>query len=156
VYYWLVTYGEAFLGVKPEKIILIGDSAGGNLVTAVTLMAIERNFRVPDGLILAYPALNLCKKVFTPSLLLSIDDPILPYPFLKMCLDSYIGDYSEHPHLGPAVNPYLSPIIAKNESLAKFPKTRIMIAANDPIRDESYRFTLKLSKLGVDVLLKEY
>ena len=95
VYYWIVENAEAFLGIKPEKIMLVGDSAGGNLVAAVTLMAIKRNYRVPDGLIMCYPALSLCKELFTPSLLLSVDDPILPYPFLKMCIDSYIGDFTE-------------------------------------------------------------
>lgn len=79
------------MGLDIDRIILVGDSAGGNLVAAVTAMAIERNFRKPDGLILCYPALNLNKKTFTPSLLLSLDDPILPYPFLKMCINSYLG-----------------------------------------------------------------
>lgn len=40
VYYWVVLYGEAYLGIKPEKIVLVGDSAGGNLVAACTIMAI--------------------------------------------------------------------------------------------------------------------
>ena len=31
-----------------------------------------------------------------------------------------------------------------------------MVAANDPIRDESFNFTYKLAKLGLDVKLKEY
>ncbi len=78
-------YGEAFLGIKPEKIILIGDDSGGNLVASATIMAIERNYRIPDGLILCYPALNLSKNKFTPSLMLGLDDPVLPFPFLKMC-----------------------------------------------------------------------
>lgn len=80
------------MGIEIEKIVVIGDSAGGNLVAALTVMAIERNYRVPDGLILCYPALNLSKRHFTPSLLLSLDDPILPYPFLKMCMNSYVGN----------------------------------------------------------------
>jgi hormone-sensitive lipase len=101
VYYWIVRYSEAFLGIKPGKIILVGDSAGGNLVCAVTVMAIERGFRVPDGLVLCYPALSLSRDIFTPSLLLAIDDPILPYPFLKMCLDTYIGDFSCSPNCDP-------------------------------------------------------
>jgi hormone-sensitive lipase len=63
-------------------------------MSAITIMAIERGFRVPDGLILCYPALNLSKNKFTPSLLLAVDDPILPYSFLKLCLSSYVGDYS--------------------------------------------------------------
>jgi hormone-sensitive lipase len=101
VYYWIVEYGEAFLGIKPEKIFLVGDSAGGNLVASLTIMAIERNYRVPDGIILAYPALSLSKKTFSPSLLLALDDPILPYPFLKMCIDSYVGDFSGCPNMDP-------------------------------------------------------
>ncbi len=73
-------------------------------------------------------------------MLLSLDDPILPFPFLKMCLESYIGDKAD-----PNTNPYLSPILTEDNILARFPKTRIMIANNDPLRDESYKFTLKLA-----------
>ena len=117
VYYWIVEHAETYLGVKPEKIFLVGDSAGGNLVCALTLMAIQRKFRVPDGLIMCYPALNLSKMTFTPSLLLSIDDPILPYSFLNMCLESYIGDFSGAPGCNPAHQMYLSPGIATDEVL---------------------------------------
>lgn len=152
----MVEYGEAYLGFKPDKIVLVGDSAGGNLVAAVTNMAIERNFRVPDGLILCYPALSLDKFRFTPSLLLGIDDPILPYPFLKMCIESYVGDYSKYPNCDPKVNQYISPCLASDETLLKYPITRIMVASNDPLRDEAFRFTLRLAKFGVDVHLKEY
>ena len=40
VYYWICEHAETFLGIKPEKIILVGDSAGGNLVAALTLLSI--------------------------------------------------------------------------------------------------------------------
>ncbi|CDW87878.1 hormone sensitive [Stylonychia lemnae] len=156
VYYWVVQYGESYLGVKIDKIVLVGDSAGGNLVAAVTIMAIERNFRVPDGVILCYPALSLDKFRFTPSLLLGIDDPILPYPFLKMCIDSYTGDYSQHPDCDPRINQYLSPACVSDTTLQQFPPCRIMVASNDPLRDESFKFTLRLAKLNRDVKLKEY
>ena len=102
VYYWICEHAETFLGIKPEKIILVGDSAGGNLVAALTLLSIQRKYRKPDGLILAYPALNLSKQSFTPSLLLSIDDPLLPLHFWTMCQNSYIGDYSKTPQCDPA------------------------------------------------------
>lgn len=156
VYYWVVEYGETYLGIKPEKIILVGDSAGGNLIAGVTNMAIERNFRIPDALILCYPALSLDKFRFSPSLLLGIDDPILPYPFLKMCIESYVGDYQNYPNCNPRYNQFISPCIASDETLKKYPPIRIMVASNDPLRDESFLFTLKLAKLGVDVHVKEY
>ena len=47
--------------MKPEKIIVVGDSAGGTYAALVAIMAIERNFRVPDGLVLCYPAMNISK-----------------------------------------------------------------------------------------------
>ena len=141
VYHWLIENARSKLGINPKKIILIGDSAGGNLAAALTIMAINRGYRVPDGLLLAYPALNLSRTNFNPSLLLALDDPILPFPFLKMCLESYIGDSAD-----PSISPYLSPSLASDEVLSKFPKTRIMVAGNDPLRDESFKFTLRLAK----------
>jgi len=132
----------------------VGDSAGGNLVAALTVMAIERKYRIPDGILLSYPALCLSKQDFRPSLLLAMDDPILPHPFLKMCIESYVGNI--HPQCDASVSQFISPILASDLTLSKFPKTRIMVAANDPLRDESFMFTYKLAKLDVDVHLKEY
>lgn len=56
-------------------------------------------------------ALNLARNNFSPSLLLALDDPILPYPFLKLCLDSYTGK------MGDFANPYVSPYFASDEVL---------------------------------------
>lgn len=43
------------LEIKPKKIIIAGDSAGGNLGIDITLRCIKFGIRVPDGLLLAYP-----------------------------------------------------------------------------------------------------
>ena len=83
---------EEKLGIRPETIVLCGDSAGGNLIMALTVMAIERGFRVPDGLLNCYGAVQLSTQIFTPSLLFSIDDPILPYSLLMVALHSYVGE----------------------------------------------------------------
>jgi hormone-sensitive lipase len=147
VYYYLVERGCLELGINggrpPKKIVLVGDSAGGNLVAAITIMAIQRKYRVPDGAILAYPGLNLSKCDFTPSMLLALDDPILPYPFLRMCLESYSGCTS-FADAGITETPLVSPIKASDYILKQFPKTKIMIASNDPLRDESFKLTLRL------------
>lgn len=44
------------LNVKPENITLIGDSAGGNLCAALSLMARDRGEFMPKRQILIYPA----------------------------------------------------------------------------------------------------
>ena len=45
---------------------------------------------------------------------------------------------------------------ASRETLLKFPRIRIMVASNDPLRDESFRLTYRLARLDKDVILKEY
>ena len=46
--------------------MLVGDSAGGNLCLGIALMCIKQKIRAPDGLILAYPAIDLNMKRFVP------------------------------------------------------------------------------------------
>jgi hormone-sensitive lipase len=60
--------------VIPKRVVLVGDSAGGNLVGALTILCIKMGVRVPDGILMAYPALNLNLQFFTPSLLIALDD----------------------------------------------------------------------------------
>lgn len=71
---------------------MVGDSAGGNLVAALTNLLFVLKLRIPDGLVLAYPALNLTYKTYTPSLLTALNDMILPHTFLKICLKAYLKD----------------------------------------------------------------
>lgn len=149
-YYWIVNNCITQFGIKPEKIIVTGDSAGGNLTCALVMLAIEKHFRVPDFILPAYPALNLSMRNFAPSLMLSIDDFILPSGFLMLCVDSYVGGCdAENDH-------FLSPGNCPENVLKRFPPTRIMTAGNDPLRDEQYRFVLKLINSGVDIKCIEY
>lgn len=85
-------YAEKQLGISPKLVYLAGDSAGGNITVAVTLKCIQNNFRIPDGILLGYPAMSLSLKRFTPSLLTALDDFILRYSFLSICIDSYVKD----------------------------------------------------------------
>jgi acetyl esterase/lipase len=62
------------LGIEADKVVVCGDSAGGHLATAVTNLAILRNFRVPDGVILHYPSANCNIGHFFPSTMLTLDD----------------------------------------------------------------------------------
>lgn len=56
-YYWILTQCESQLGIKPEKILLAGDSAGGNFAMVLALRALHSNVRMPDGIILGYPGI---------------------------------------------------------------------------------------------------
>ncbi|KAL4469424.1 hypothetical protein ABPG74_004677 [Tetrahymena malaccensis] len=168
-YNWILNFVSRFFNIKPKKVVLVGDSAGGNLVASLTLRCIKSGVRVPDGIVLAYPgkqfnnknlifiqfikALNLNLRYFTPSFLLALDDQILPHTFLKMCLDSYVP---EQIGLRPESDPFISPIYASDELLRELPPTRILVGTSDPLHDECWRFVQKLENLNKDVKMVVY
>jgi len=76
-YTWIIDHCYQTMGIHPKKVIVTGDSAGGNLSIALTLMAIQRGYRVPDALVPCYPSTISSKEYFWPSMLSSLDDPIL-------------------------------------------------------------------------------
>ena len=89
-YYYLVKHSEKVLKFKPERIILVGDSAGGNLVLSLCVMAIERKFRIPDGVVPCYACSVVSLEEYWPSLMFSLDDLILTQSFLNLCVESYL------------------------------------------------------------------
>jgi hormone-sensitive lipase len=62
-----------------------GDSAGANLNIGVTMKCIELGIRPPSGLFLAYVTV-LVSLVPSPSRLLCLMDPLLPYGFMIGCI----------------------------------------------------------------------
>ena len=138
-YMWILYQLRQIYELEALKIILVGDSAGGNLVAALTTMLIEYNLRPPDGIVLVYPALNLNYKNYTPSLLTALNNMVLPHTFLKVCLKAYIK-----PGLDPKTDSFLSPIATRNETLQKYPRTRIFVGSRDPFHDDCCRLTEKL------------
>jgi hormone-sensitive lipase len=107
-YNWIIKHAPEELGIELDKIILVGDSAGGNLALGLTYLLILLNKRVPDGLILAYPGCRADLEYYSPSYLLTLQDKVLPYHLLKFCMNSYIGDYIGNE------DPFLSPILMDN------------------------------------------
>ena len=149
-YYWLVTNCESYLGFLPKKIVLVGDSAGSCLTLAITTMAIQRNFRIPDGILGVYPAVNVCQREFWPSLMLGLDDNFLPMSFLHLSVVSYIP--TEHIHnIKVLSSEYLSPgLYTPLNTLKKYPKTIMSVGSNDPFKDDIYRFVSRLLDSGID------
>ena len=136
---WTLYQFRQIFHAEPIKVILVGDSAGGNLVAALTNLLIKNKLKIPDGICLVYPALNLNYNNYTPSLLTALDDMILPHTFLKICLSSYIKSGNS-----PESDPLLSPIVAGDDIFKKYPKTRIFVGSKDPFHDDCCRLTEKL------------
>jgi hormone-sensitive lipase len=60
---------------------------------------------------------------------------VLPHTFLRLCIESYIGDVAYNAD----IDPLISPSKASDEILMRFPKTWILAGTNDPLHDESWR-----------------
>ena len=85
---------------------------------------------------------------------MALDDIVLSQAFLKFCLTSFSKNGGNS-----RINPLMSPVVAPESILKKFPPTRIFACEACPLRDSSYEFALNLKKAGVDVklyLMKDY
>jgi hormone-sensitive lipase len=105
-YNWIIENASQELDINLDKIILVGDSAGGNLVLGLVYLLIVMKKRIPDCLFLAYPGCRVNLEYFHPSYLLTLQDKILPFHFIKFCLDCYTGDYD-----GKEEDPFLNPVL---------------------------------------------
>lgn len=115
------------------KLILIGDSAGGQLVASLCLTNASEQKPIPvTAQVLVDPALDLSKG----------SDSYSAYGFF---IDWYLKETDNRNDLR------ISPLLAKD--LTKVPKSIIVVAENDRIRDEGERFHQKLLNAGVNSVL---
>ncbi|KAK9686035.1 Hormone-sensitive lipase (HSL) N-terminus [Popillia japonica] len=86
-YCWALK-NHKLLGSTAERVVAAGDSAGANLLTAMTLKCISLGIKIPTGLLLLY-APTYINFMPSPARLLCVMDPLLPFGFLMRCLKAY-------------------------------------------------------------------
>ena len=91
VYDFLLNHIHKYMNVRPKKIILAGDSAGGNLAFALNVLIMKNRLPPPHGIYAAYPALDV-RKMFSPAKVHAFTDPLLYPSMLLLCLEEYIGE----------------------------------------------------------------
>ena len=129
-------------GNTPDDITLIGDSAGGNLAAVVSLMARDRGEFFPKRQILLYPATNNDHTENSP--FESVRTNGKGYLLTSKRMVDYMALYRSSDE--DLQNPYYAPIISKD--LSHQPKTLIITAEFDPLRDEGEAYGRKLSEAG--------
>jgi acetyl esterase len=142
---WIAEHADS-LGVDPARLAVGGDSAGGNLAAAVTLLA--RGDGEPDlaAQLLVYP--NTDQSGETGSMR-ECDDPLL---FNRTSVGWYRGHYLADP--ADARDPLASPLLA--EDLGGLPPALVITAEYDPLRDEGERYASRLRDAGVPTELTRY
>lgn len=139
---WLAENGPQ-LNIDPTRIAVVGDSVGGNLAAALTLLAKER-----QGPKLVYQVL------FYPVTDASLDTASyqhfgaggywLTKPAMQWFWDAYVA--ADQRHL-----PTVSPLQASIEQLRGLPPALIIVDENDVLRDEGEAYARKLQQAGVPV-----
>lgn len=139
---------KRILDIDPQEITLIGDSAGGNLAAALSLMARDKGEFMPLRQILLYPAVHNDYTENSPfaSVVENGSDYLLTKGKLQDYIDLYAADEEDKK------NPYFSPLQA--EDLSHQPRTLILTAEFDPLRDEGEEYGRRLSQAGNEVFVK--
>ncbi|MEU4119551.1 alpha/beta hydrolase [Kitasatospora sp. NPDC028055] len=138
--------GAAGFGIDPDRLAVGGDSAGGNLAAALTLLLRDEGGPALRHQLLVYP--NTDHAADTPSLR-EHDDPLL---FNRRSAAWYWGHYLADPADG--ASPYASPLRAAD--LSGLPPATVLTAEYDPLRDEGEQYAEALRAAGVPVDLRRY
>ncbi|MDF2883691.1 MAG: hypothetical protein K0R54_4251 [Clostridiaceae bacterium] len=143
---WVNKNGEG-IGGDGNHIAVVGDSAGGNLSAAVSLMSREKNGPHITCQILVYPSTNI-RELNTKSWYYFAND----FNLSRADMERYISLYV--PKKEDRANPYASPLLEKN--FKGLPNTLIITAEFDALRDEGEAYGEKLKNAGVNVVITRY
>ncbi|MCU4185633.1 alpha/beta hydrolase [Acidiferrimicrobium sp. IK] len=140
---WLAGHATE-LGVDPDRIAVMGDSAGGGLAAAVAILSRDRGGPPLARQILLYPMLDDRNTAPDPEIV----------PFAGWSYEDNITAWNAL--LGPghedrAVDPSAAP--ARLIDARDLPPAYIEVGQLDIFRDEDVAYALTLSRAGVDVEL---
>ena len=140
---WVAENGHT-INVDSSRLAVVGDSVGGNMAAAVTLLAKERvrgpkiNFQV-----LFYPVTDA--NFDTPSYNAYQDGYFLTREAMKWFWDNYTSEQTNRNE------PTVSPLQASIEQLKGLPPALIINGEFDVLRDEGEAYAHKLIEAGVPV-----
>jgi acetyl esterase len=144
---WIAAHAGEF-GADGARVAVAGNSVGGDMSAALTLMTKDRG-----GPKISYQVL------FIPATDASVDSDsyhefatgrFLSRQFMKYGWGLYAVDAKTRD------NPYVSPLRASLDELTGLPPALVITAENDPLRDEGEAYARKLTQAGVAVTAVRY
>jgi len=146
-YRWPAQTDDGFAVLKhllssEGKVVLVGDSAGGNLAAGLALRAREEGHSGVAGQVLIYPVLG--GDLDTGSYV-----EMAEAPGLTTADVAYYREILQ----APAKNPVAEPLHAS--SVDGLPPAFITVAHFDPLRDDGRRYAARLAEAGVEVVFRE-
>lgn len=129
----------------PSKIVICGDSAGGNLSAVMCMMNRDENLDLPiSKQVLIYPVFHIDPPLDSVK---RYDYYILTPELREFCISSYLKGHKKEEIYE---NPLLNPLKSKN-GVKGLPKCFIITAEFDPLKDEGLFFLEELKKNNIEV-----
>ena len=144
---WVAENGRS-INVNSSRLAVVGDSVGGNMVAAVTLLAKERGGPPIKFQVLFYPVTDA--NFDTPSYMTYQNGYWLTRDAMKWFWSNYLSNQTN------VKDPTVSPLQASIEQLKGLPPALIINGENDVLRDEGEAYALKLLEAGVPVTAVRY
>ena len=144
---WVTEHGDE-IGLDSGRLAVSGNSVGGNMAAAVTLMVHDKGGANIVFQQLMWPALDT--NLDTASYRAFGEGRFLPTAFMRYGWDHYAPEAETRRHR------YVAPLQATVEQLRGLPPTLIQTAENDVLRDEGEAYARKLDEAGVDVTCVRY
>ena len=138
---WVAAHGDV-LDVDTDRLVVAGDSAGGNLSAAVVLLARERGGPDVAHQYLVYPVTN--HAFDTDSYVENSEGYFLTRASMEWFWDHYLETDID------GMNPLASPLRARD--LSDLPPATVVTCGFDPLRDEGIAYAGRLEDAGVDVI----
>jgi acetyl esterase len=144
---WIAEHGREH-GLDPNRMAIAGDSVGGNMTIAVTLMAKERGGPSFAAQVLYYPVTDA--GMDTGSYRQFAEGYFLAAAGMAWFWDQYLPDESRRNEI------LASPLRASTEELAGLPPAAVITGEADVLRDEGEAYATKLRAAGVSVTATRY
>ncbi|MEL1253420.1 alpha/beta hydrolase [Flavobacterium sp. DGU38] len=144
---WVAENGKE-IGVDGKNLAVVGNSVGGNMTAAITLMAKDKKGPHIKLQVLLWPVTDA--NFETESYNLYANGRFLTKNMMKWFWDNYLPDASKR------LEKYAAPLQASLTELKDLPPALVQTAENDVLRDEGEAYARKLNEAGVPVTLTRY
>jgi acetyl esterase len=134
------------LGVDASRLLVGGDSAGGNLAAVVAISARDGGGPAIAGQVLIYPAVDFA--MTHPSHSEPETSILLTHSVIKWFRDHYLNSAAD------GQDWRASP--ARTKTLAGLPPAYVLTAGADPLRDEGDEYAEQLKRAGVAVTYRTF